>query len=142
MQRSERNVPVEKEWNVLVVSPLTHHRKFLLNVFQGFPVNPFIVTTGQQAREMLASLSFAAVFCEENTPDGSYRELLSVVRAASMETRFFVMLSTAEWEGYLGALRLGAADAIPFPLQARDLETALLRTIRGESDGQTLRMSA
>lgn len=133
---------MQKEWNVLVVSLLMHHRKYLLNAFRGFPVNAFIVTTSQQVREMLSSLSFAVVFCEENTPDGSYRELLSMDRATSAETRFIVVLSTSEWEGYLDALRLGAADAIAAPLQAADVETILLHAMRGDLGGSFLRATA
>ena len=61
---------MEKECNVLVVSSLMHRRKYLLNTFQGFPILPFVVSTSQQAREMLSSLSFALVFCEEITANG------------------------------------------------------------------------
>ncbi len=133
---------MEKEWNVLVVSSLMHRRKYLLNTFQGFPINSFVGSTSQQAREMLSSLSFSLVFCEEITPDGSYRELLSQVRATSTETRFVVMHSTSEWEGYLGALRLGVADAIPSPLQSADIESILLHAIRGDSGEGFLRATA
>lgn len=138
----ERMAPMEKEWNVLVVSALMHRRKYLLNTFQGFPINPFVVSTSQQAREMLSSLSFALVFCEEITADGSYRELLSEVRATDTQTRFVVMLSTSEWDGCLGALRLGVADAIPSPLQSTDIESILLHTIRGDSGEGSLRATA
>jgi len=133
---------MEKEWNVLVVSSLMHRRKYLLNTFQGFPIHPFVVSTSQQAREMLPSLSFALVFCEETTADGSYRELLSEVRATSTKTRFVVMLSTSEWEGYLGALRLGVTDAIPSPLQSADIESILLHAIRGDSGEGSPRATA
>jgi len=81
-------------------------------------------------------------FCEENTPDGSYRELLSMVRATSAETRFIVVLSTSEWEGYFNALRLGAANAIAVPLQAADVETILLHALRGDLSGSFLRATA
>ena len=133
---------MEKEWNVLVVSPLVHHRNFLLNAFRGLPVNAFIVTTSQQAREMLAALSFALVFCEENIPDGSYRDLLSLVRAARSKIRFIVLLSTGDWEAYLEALRLGVTDAIASPLEIADIEAVTVRTLRNEPDTQALRASA
>lgn len=105
-------------------------------------LDAFIVTTSQQAREMLAALSFALVFCEEIIPDGSYRDLLSLVRAARSKIRFIVMLSTNEWEGYLEALRLGVTDAIACPLELSDIEAITLRTLRNESETQALRASA
>ena len=133
---------MEKELNVLVVSSLMHRRKYLLNTFRGFPINAFVVSTSQQALEMLSALSFSLVFCEELTVDGCYRDLLSEVHASSTQTRFVVMLSTGEWEGHLDALRLGVADAIPSPLQSADIESILRYTVRGDSGEGSARATA
>ena len=124
---------MEKEWNVLVVSPLLAHRNYLLQAFRLLlSLNFFVVTTNQQARELLSSISFDVVFCDENTADGSYRELLSLAFAKN-KPRFIVILSE-EGQGYLEAIRLGAIKVLACPLQLSDIDAVLLDALRADSE--------
>ena len=125
---------MEKEWNVLVVSPLLAHRNYLLQAFRHLlSLNSFVVTTNQQARELLSSISFDVVFCDENTADGSYRELLSLALAQD-KPRFIVILSEEEGQGYLEAIRLGAIKVLACPLQLSDIDAVLLDALRADSE--------
>src|SRR5215475_11042902 len=128
---------MEKESNVLVVSPHLAHRNYLLQNFKGLPVNTFVVTTNRQAREMLMSLSFDVVFCEENTTDGSYQELLKLA-LANNTPRFVVILTEEVGKGYLEAIRLGATDVLACPLQLSDIDAVLLGAIRASPEDQAL----
>ena len=125
-------MPIEKEWNALIVSSVTHHRVCLLNSLRQLGVNPFTVNTIRQAREMLSSLCFDFILCEENTTDGSYRELLSKVLDCYKETRFVLLLSATAWEEYSEANRLGAAAVLPCPLKQWDVNDTLRRVFEGQ----------
>ena len=48
------------------------------------------------------------------------------------------MLCTGEWEEYLEALKLGAADVIRSPLQAPDIELVLIQAMREERKNQAM----
>jgi len=128
---------MEKESNVLVVSPHVAHRNYLLQNFRGLPVNPFVVTTNQQALEMLSSLSFDVVFCEENTTDGSYQELLEFALAKNTP-RFVVILAEEVGKDYLDAIRLGATDVLACPLQLSDIDALVLGALRARSQDRRL----
>jgi DNA-binding NtrC family response regulator len=121
---------MEKEADVLIVSSRIENRRALLRTFEGLPLNVFTAWTIDQAKEMLPSHTLAVIFCEERVSDGSYRELLYEVLASQQLTRLVVVLCTGEWEGYLEALRLGAAEVLRSPLQAPDIDIALFHAMR------------
>ncbi len=123
---------MEKEWNVLIVSPVMLSRECLTNSLQSLPVNAFTVTTGQQARAMLSSLHFELMFCDENTQDGSYRQLLDTVVTSYKETKFILLLSTTAWEEYAKAMSLGVSAVVARPLEPSDVQDVMLQAIRGE----------
>jgi DNA-binding NtrC family response regulator len=119
-----------REIDLLVVASRLDNRKALLRVLDGLPVNVFTAATVEQAHEVLACHDVLLAFCEENFPDGTYRTLLSSIRSCHMNTRLVLMLCTGEWDEYLEAIRLGAADVIRCPLQPTDVELALIRAAR------------
>lgn len=121
---------MEKELNVLIVSSRIENRKTLLHTLEGLPLNPFSVSTIGQALEVLSTHTFAIIFCEERVRDGSYRELLRLALANSWPGRFIVMLCTGEWEEYLEALKLGAAEVVRCPLQPPDIDMVLIHAMR------------
>ena len=125
---------MEKEWNVLVVSHRANAHTLLPDAFHALPVNAFVVGTSRQAREMLASLSFDMVFCEESTPDGSYRELLNLVLARHRETRFITILSNDREPEFVEITQSGATGAIPGPLDRSDVGIILLHAITEQSE--------
>jgi DNA-binding NtrC family response regulator len=122
---------MQKLLPVLIVSCRPENRKSLLKVFDGLPLNTYCASNLAQAREVLSKHKPAVVFCEERLSDGSYRELLSTVHASSPKLRFVVMLCTGEWEEYLEALHLGAAEVIRCPLEPTDIDMALIHTMHG-----------
>ena len=125
---------MEKEWNVLVVSHRANAHDLLPDAFHALPVYAFVVGTNRQAREMLASLSFDMVFCEESTPDGSYRDLLNLVLARHRETRFITILSNDCGPEFLEITQSGAAAAIPGPLDRSDVGIILLHAMMEQNE--------
>jgi DNA-binding NtrC family response regulator len=133
---------MDKELNILIVSNRLENRKTLLRTLEGLPVNAFCVSTLEQALETLPSRTFAIIFCEERVSDGSYHELLGIVRANSEPGRFVVILCTGEWEEYLEALKFGASEVIRCPLQPPDIDMVLIHAMREARENQAMHANA
>jgi DNA-binding NtrC family response regulator len=122
---------MQNQLQILIVSCRPENRKSLLRVLEDLPVTAVCASNLAQARETLADHSISLVFCEERLSDGSYRTLLQDIRGdKSQNARFVTMLCTGEWEEYLEALHLGADEVIRCPLEATDVDMALIHTMR------------
>ena len=121
---------MENAVDVLVVSSRIENRRTLLRTLEGLPVNTFSASTIFQALDFLAAHPLAIVFCDERLPDGSYRDLLASAPSSPQTNRFIVVQCTDEWEQYLEALRLGAAEVLRTPLHAPDIDIALFHAMR------------
>ena len=84
----------------------------------------------------------AVVFCDERLPDGSYRDLLASMPSSPQMNRFIVVQCTGEWEEFLEALRLGAAEVLRAPLQAPDIDIALFHAMRQGRENQAMAAEA
>jgi len=121
---------MKTQWDILVVSACLENRRALLRILKGLPINAFTVSTVQQAHEVLSSHSIRLIFCEKNLADGSYRDLLAAVHSSQAKTLLVLMLCPGEWEEYLEAMRVGAIEVLPCPLQSTDVELILIRAAR------------
>jgi DNA-binding NtrC family response regulator len=131
---------MQTQLEILIVSCRPENRKSLLRVLEDLPVTTFCASNLSQARETLANHSISLVFCEERLSDGSYRTLLQETHTEkSQTTRFVTMLCTGEWEEYLEALHLGADEVIRCPLEATDIDMALIHTMREHRAFEALR---
>jgi DNA-binding NtrC family response regulator len=124
---------MENEVDVLIVSSRIENKRTLLRTLEGLPVNTFSASTVFQAQEFLATHPLAIVFCEELLPDGSYRDLLGSVPSSPQ-----MVQCTGEWEEYLEALRLGAAEVLRVPLQSTDIDIALFHAMRQGRENQAM----
>jgi DNA-binding NtrC family response regulator len=121
---------MRKALDVLSVSCRHENRKTMFLVFHDLPVNPYCVSTVQQAKESLSGHVPEVVLCEERLDDGSYREVLVELRSKSLSARFVLMLCTGEWAEYLEALPSGVTEVLRAPLQAIDVDLAMIHALR------------
>ena len=112
---------------VLVASSQLESRMALIHVLEGLSADVISSSTVQQASEVLAKRPIELVFCDDELPDGSYRDLLQAARYRQQGTRVVVITQTGEWEEYLEAMRLGAFDFIRGPMHPTDVELVVLR---------------
>lgn len=86
----------------------------------------------REARTLLPSARPSLIFCEEDLPDGSYRELLHELSKAT-KTRLVVISAAAELdEHYNEALALGAFDMIASPCRRSDVQWIAIRAMQDE----------
>ena len=75
----------------------------------------------EDSRESLRRQDFALIFCEDECEDGTYRDLLSMVRDNKIPV--VVMTPLAEQGCVLGeAIELGALDVLPSPFSRQDVQ--------------------
>jgi DNA-binding NtrC family response regulator len=133
---------MENEVDVLIVTSRIANKRTLLRTLEGLPVNTFSASTVFQALEFLATHPLVIIFCEERLPDGSYRDLLGSVPSSPQMNRLIVVQCAGEWEEYLEALRLGAAEVLRVPLQSTDIDIALFHAMRQGRESQAMAAEA
>jgi DNA-binding NtrC family response regulator len=124
---------MQRHLDVLVASPRMENQRALIQILNGLPINVVSSSTLKQTEQLLSQQPIALVFCDENLPDGSYRDLLSARPAEQKTPPVVITTRVGDWEDYLEATRLGAYDMIRCPLQTNDVQSIVTRAIR---DGQ------
>jgi len=122
---------MKTQFDVLVVSANIEDRKALIKVLESLSGNVFSCSNLAQARGVIAHRSMDIAFCDEQLPDGSYRDLVDSIRSRAMTLPLVVTTHVGEWKEYLEATDLGAFDMIPFPLRPTDVELTVIRAMRG-----------
>jgi len=112
---------------VLVASSQLENRRALIEVLEGLSADVTSSSSIEQASEVLAKQPIELVFCDDELPDGSYRDLLPAARHRQQGIRVVVITRTGEWEEYLEAMRLGAFDFIRGPMHPTDVELVVSR---------------
>jgi DNA-binding NtrC family response regulator len=115
---------------VLVVTQDSENRRALLAILNRYGCNPVCAERVNGCRELLSANAFAFVFCDRRLPDGTYFELLSIVRSLHPDVRLVVTSRHADWDEYVEALHYGAFDLIASPCQERDVCSALAQAQR------------
>ena len=121
---------MQKPFEVLFVSSQDENKKTLLGVCRDLPVKARTVYTFAQAKQFLSAHQVRMVFCDELLPDGSYREVLAVLRTASPIAQFVLVMRDGEWQEYLEALRLGVQEVLRPPLLPIDIDLAFIHSFQ------------
>jgi DNA-binding NtrC family response regulator len=86
----------------------------------------------REAHALMPTARPSLIFCEEDLPDGSYRELLQDV-SKTAKTRVVVISAAAEVDAhYNEALALGAFDMIASPCRRSDVQWIAIRAMQEE----------
>jgi len=117
-------------WDVLVVSTDLEARRALSNILAQLGVDPLTTSTIRECKEIIASERVGLIFCDRLVGDGNCRDLLNASKGAGMKARIVVTSSTADWDEFLEAMRLGAFDVIASPCRATDVEWMIIQAMR------------
>ena len=122
------NIP----WDILVASSDLEGRRALSNILAKLGVDPLTSSTVHECKELIASERVGLIFCDRLLADGNCYDLLSASRSGRTKARVVVMSSTADWDEFLEAMRLGAFDVIASPCRATDVEWMIIQALRYE----------
>ena len=87
---------------------------------------PVFASTVVESRMALASREVLVVLCNECLADGTYEDIVDLVRRSPTSVPLVVVSRTGEWPEYLRAVDHGAFDYLAYPPLSGDLQ----RTIR------------
>jgi two-component system, NtrC family, response regulator PilR len=122
------NIP----WDILVASSDLEGRRALSNILGNLGVDPLTSSTVRECKELMASERVGLIFCDRLLADGNCYDLLNASRIGRTKARVVVMSSTADWDEFLEAMRLGAFDVIASPCRATDVEWMIIQALRYE----------
>jgi len=124
---------LQRHVRALVVSPNIEVRRALLRTLEALSTDAIACSTQTQAEEVLSRQTVDLVFCDEHLPDGSYDQLIHPNHWDRRIPRVVVATRTGEWDLYFEAVTKGAFDVIRSPWYASDVEMAVIRAQREES---------
>jgi two-component system, NtrC family, response regulator PilR len=122
------NIP----WDILVASSDLEGRRALSNILAKLGVDPLTSSIVRECKELIASEKVGLIFCDRLLADGNCNDLLNASRSGRTKARVVVMSSTADWDEFLEAMRLGAFDVIASPCRATDVEWMIIQALRYE----------
>jgi len=106
---------------VLVVGSDVGNRTALVNILEECGLEPVIASNVEETGNILARRPTHVVFCEDNLPDGSFREILRLVRATRPDIQVVVSSKLGDVDQYIEAMNLGAFDFIAPPYRDADV---------------------
>src|SRR6266478_7829122 len=124
---------LQRHVRALVVGPNIEVRRALLRTLEALSTDAIACSTQTQAEEVLSRQTVDLVFCDEHLPDGSYDQLIHPNHWDRRIPRVVVATRTGEWDLYFEAVTKGAFDVIRSPWYASDVEMAVIRAQREES---------
>jgi DNA-binding NtrC family response regulator len=114
---------------LLVVSD-SAGRQRLADAVKRYGLRPVLSSTVAQAKVSLGARPIAVVICEETLLDGSFRDVLQIVRGSDLPIPVVVSSSLGDVDRYLEAMELGAFDFVACPYRTSELEAVLNSALR------------
>jgi DNA-binding NtrC family response regulator len=106
---------------ILVVSSESTNCDVLKDITHREGWKMFCASTVRECREVFAIQNISFVFCDRVLTDGTYCDVLAIMRSLSLNISLTVTSRLADWDEYLLAVRDGAFDLIASPSRAADI---------------------
>jgi two-component system, response regulator, stage 0 sporulation protein F len=90
-------------------------------------LEPVLASNVEEVRIILLQRPVHLVFCEDNLPEGGFREVLRLVKATRPDAQVVVSSLLGAWEEYLEAMHLGAFDFVPPPYRGDEIVSIVYR---------------
>jgi two-component system response regulator PilR (NtrC family) len=107
---------------ILVLSSSEAMRNSLAEALRLSGMNPIPCATLTESSTVLAQTSVSAIFCDDCLCDGTYRDLVAMIRGEFPEIPIVVVSPFGDWNEYLKALGAGAFDYVGIPFRQGEIE--------------------
>lgn len=118
---------MSKPISILVVSSEIRSRNSLTDILNRGGWKTTCASTLGECEEVFANQMVDLVFCDRSLADGTYRDILAMVRSKSLRVPLVVTSRLADWEEYLEALDNGAFDLIASPSHTAEIVRVIHR---------------
>lgn len=123
-----------KDMRILIVAEDTQTLTDLVQQVMKLEADSTLVDTLDDARFLIESDEFDVVIAERQLPDGSGLELLQFAERSGLP--FILLGGQMDAGDILTAMRLGAADVIPSPIDYEHLLSAISKVVRQKREGE------
>ena len=123
--RSRSKEATSKLRNGLVVSADHEVRRKLAESLGQCGLAPIFASTVVESRIALAGREVFVVLCNECLADGTYEDIVNLVRRSHTRIPLVVVSRTGEWPEYLRAVGRGAFDYVAYPPIRGELQRAI-----------------
>lgn len=118
---------------VLLACSAGEERGALMRVLMQCGLAPVLSRSVRETQATLSGQKVGLIVCAAQLEDGSFRDLLRMVRRVNWRGSLIVASRLGECEEYLEAMRLGAFDLIVAPYCLRDVKPIVQRALQGHS---------
>ncbi|MCU1300208.1 MAG: two component, sigma54 specific, transcriptional regulator, Fis family [Candidatus Sulfotelmatobacter sp.] len=110
---------------VLVVGSAVGKRNALIDILEECGLKPVIASNLGEVRNILGRRPIHVVFCEDNLPEGGFREILRLVKANRPEVQVVLSSMLGDVDEYIEAMNLGAFDFVAPPYRRPEIVTVV-----------------
>jgi len=97
---------------ILVVSSELQDQRALVDILNREDWDTICASTVKECQEALANRNVTLVFCDRRLPDGTYCDVLKIIRSLNKSVPLVVISRLADWDEYFEVLHHGAFDLI------------------------------
>ncbi len=108
----------------IVIAEQAHWEK-LSRIISSCGLRPVRCETLAAATTLSAQKRFELAICDDELPDGNFRELIAQLRCSRRSMPVVVISRFDDWGSYLDAMIAGAFDYVAFPPYPQELERAV-----------------
>lgn len=112
-------------FQVLVACSDPGRRTALVDILVQRGLEPMVATNVGEVRAVFAQRPVHLVFCEDDLPEGGFREVLQFAKATESGVPLVVCSLLGELDEYLNAMELGAFDFIAPPYRGADIASVI-----------------
>jgi DNA-binding NtrC family response regulator len=115
--------------DVLVVSPERSVINAAVSALAGQPLFITGVQSYRDAMYVLVKKHIAVLLCDENLPDGSWKDLLGQIAMMAEPPRLVVVAATTDRAVCAEAINLGCHDVLAKPVDETEIMEVVLRAV-------------
>ncbi len=110
---------------VAIVTADPGHWDKLSTIISSCGLRPVRCETLAAATKLTAQQHIELAICDDELPDGNFRELIAQLRCSRRPTQVVVISRFDDWNSYLEAMVAGAFEYVAFPPYPQELEQAV-----------------
>ena len=117
-------------WRMLAICSI-ENRRVIESAILAWSLEVCWCLTLQEARRGLRRGNHALVLCEAKLPDGTYQDVMSLLKQKLDQIRVIVLAESHSEDGYRQAIEMGAFDAISAPFRRTDFQWIIMQAVQG-----------
>ena len=116
-------------WRMLVICS-TENRQVIESAILEWSLEVCWCLTLQEARRGLRRGNHALVLCEAELPDGTYGDVITLLKQKLDQIRVIVLAEAYSEDSYRQAIELGAFDVISAPYRRTDVQWIIMQAVQ------------